>query len=131
MTKGVMAMTPEGKVKDACKKELKKRGIWFYMPVQNGMGVVGIPDIIGCWNGWFIAIETKAKGKKAGVTTNQAQRLKEIHAAKGLALVIDDVEELVIILDDAVRQLSEVKADGSRDKVAEKPKEKSRIILPR
>jgi hypothetical protein len=124
-------MTPEGKVKAACKKELKARGIWFYMPVQNGMGVVGIPDIIGCWNGWFIAIETKAKGKKAGVTPNQANRLKEIRAAKGLALVIDDVEELIIILDDAVRQLTEAKEDGSPDKGAEKAEEKSRIILPR
>lgn len=123
-------MTPEGKVKEACKKELKKRGIWFYMPVQNGMGVVGIPDIIGCWNGWFLGIETKAKGKKAGVTANQANRLKEIAAAKGLALVIDDVEELIIILDDAERQLKEAKGDGSQDKVAE-PKEESRIILPR
>lgn len=124
-------MTPEGKVKAACKKELKARGIWHYMPVQNGMGVVGIPDIIGCWNGWFIAIETKAKGKKSGVTPNQANRLKEIQSAKGLALVIDDVEELVIILDDCERQLKEVQHDGSEDKVAEEPKEKSRIILPR
>lgn len=31
-------MTPEGKVKEAVKKELKKRNIWFFMPMQNGMG---------------------------------------------------------------------------------------------
>jgi len=120
--------TPEGKVKDACKKELKKRGIWHYMPVQNGMGVVGIPDIIGCWNGWFIAIETKAPGKAKNVTANQAQRLKEIERAKGLALVIDSVETLRIILDDCERQKREVDTDGGTNEGASEKKEESRII---
>lgn len=55
-----MAQTPEGKVKDAVKKELRKRDIWYFMPMQNGFGVVGIPDFICCWEGTFLAIETKA-----------------------------------------------------------------------
>ena len=101
-------MTPEGKVKDAVKKVLKARGIWYYMPVQNGMGVVGIPDIIGCWNGWFIGIETKGPGKKATVTPNQKQRLDEIQRHGGLALVIDDVAELITILDDIEQMKAEL-----------------------
>jgi len=39
-------MTPEGKVKDAVRKLLKVRTIWYYQPMQNGMGQVGIPDFI-------------------------------------------------------------------------------------
>lgn len=100
--------TPENKVKNACKKELKKRKIWYYMPVQNGMGVVGIPDIIGCWNGWFVGIETKAPGKMKNVTPNQKMRLNEIEAAGGLALVIDNVEVLIQILDGIEKQKADM-----------------------
>lgn len=121
-----MGMTPEGKVKEAVKKELKKRKIWFYMPVQNGMGVVGIPDIIGCWEGWFVAIETKAPGKMANVTPNQRLRLNEIEKAKGLALVIDDVEVLRTILDTLTQQ-KEALQNGSQEENADK--EEGRIIL--
>jgi hypothetical protein len=89
-----MAMTPEGRVKAAVKKYLKERGVWFFMPVQNGMGVVGIPDLICCWNGKFLAIETKAPGKLNALTPNQRHRITEIREAGGMALVIDDVEQL-------------------------------------
>lgn len=106
--------TPENKVKNACKKELKSRDIWYYMPVQNGMGVVGIPDIIGCWNGWFVGIETKAPGKMANVTPNQKMRLAEIEKAGGLALVIDDVEVLRSILNGIEKQKAEMQAGLER-----------------
>jgi hypothetical protein len=89
-----MARTLEGRVKDAVKKLLKERGIWFYMPVQNGMGVVGIPDFICCENGHFLAIETKAPGKRGNLTPNQEHRIMEIHASGGAALVVDDVSQL-------------------------------------
>lgn len=89
-----MAQTPEGRVKDAVRKWLKARDIWYYMPVQNGMGVVGIPDFICCWNGQFLAIETKAPGKRANVSANQQLRIAEIRKANGWACVIDDVVQL-------------------------------------
>jgi Holliday junction resolvase len=87
-----MGMTPEGKVKNAVKKLLKQHGIYFYMPVQNGMGVVGIPDIIACWDGRFLAIETKAPGKRNNTTANQDVQLALISGAGGIALVVDDVK---------------------------------------
>jgi hypothetical protein len=94
-----MAATPEKKVKDAVKKELKSRGIWYYMPVQNGMGVVGIPDLICCWHGRFLAIETKAPGKVGSVTPNQQRRIEEIRGAGGFAVVVDNVDMLKEVLD--------------------------------
>lgn len=89
-----MATTPEGKVKDAVKKWLRERGYWFYMPVQNGMGVQGIPDFIICAAGQFIAIETKAPGKRNNTTANQKARIAEIEQANGVAVVIDNPEQL-------------------------------------
>ena len=62
-----MARTPESIVKAGVEKVLAEFGAWYYMPVQNGMGVSGIPDFIACIDGKFIAIETKAPGKESRV----------------------------------------------------------------
>jgi len=87
-------LTPEGRVKDQIKKLLKARDIWYYMPVQNGMGVVGIPDFICCWDGLFLAIEAKAPGNPHTLTVNQKRRIDEILQAEGLALIVDDPAQL-------------------------------------
>lgn len=89
-----MAMTPEGKVKKDVKAYLKAIGAWYYMPVSNGMGRVGCPDILACYNGLFLAIETKAPGKRKNVTPNQQREIDDIQTANGLALVVDDVAQL-------------------------------------
>lgn len=88
-------MTPEGKVKAAVKKYLQAQGVWFWMPVSNGMGQVGIPDFICCFNGTFIAIETKAPGKLSNITANQQRVIDEIKSHGGLALVVDSVDSIV------------------------------------
>lgn len=87
-----MARTPEGKVKDDVKKVLKEFGIWYYMPVQNGMGRVGIPDFVCCDNGRFLTIETKAPGKTGSLTENQLRVTQEINAAGGATIVTDNAE---------------------------------------
>lgn len=87
-------MTPEGKVKQKVREFLRARDVWFYQPVQNGMGRVGIPDFVCCYQGRFIAIETKAPGKLSTVTPNQQRVIDEIREYGGLALVIDNVESL-------------------------------------
>lgn len=92
-----MAMTPEGRVKAAVKKWLKERGIWFYMPVQNGMGVTGVPDFICCWRGSFLSIETKAPGKRNNLSANQERIGQLIRDAGGIWLVVDDVEQLKVL----------------------------------
>lgn len=92
-----MAQTPEGKVKAEVKKFLKERGAWFFMPVSNGMGQVGIPDIICCYKGVFVAIECKAPGKRANTTANQMRVLMEILDAKGYAWVVDDVNDMPVL----------------------------------
>ena len=97
-----MALTPEGRVKQAVKQYLKRRGIWFYMPIQNGMGQVGIPDFICCWNGRFLAIETKAPGKLNNTTPNQERVIKEIRSVAGCAFVVDSVAMLDELLNDVV-----------------------------
>jgi hypothetical protein len=86
--------TPEGRVKALIKAFLKTLpDCWFYMPVQNGMGTVGIPDIIACIKGVFVAIEVKAPGKLANVTPNQVNVLNSIKAVGGVAMVVDNLDD--------------------------------------
>lgn len=93
-----MALTPEGRVKARLKKHLDAMGIYNFSPVQNGMGRAGIPDVIGCYEGRFVAFECKAgRGK---TTALQDRELAAIQTAKGLAFVInehnvDNIKELL------------------------------------
>ena len=87
-------MTPEGKVKSAVKKMLTAHNIWYFMPMQNGFGVVGIPDFICCWKGAFLAIETKAPGKREATTENQKRIIALIKEHGGHAIVVDSAEQL-------------------------------------
>ena len=99
-----MAMTPEGKVKKKVKEYLQSIGAWYYMPVSNGMGRVGCPDILVCYKGLFMAFETKAPGKIKNVTPNQQREIDGIQRANGLAHVVDDVEQVKSLLDTLERK---------------------------
>lgn len=93
-----MADTPEKKVKTRLKKQLDELGVYHFSPFQAGMGRAGIPDVIGCYRGLFVAFECKAgKGK---TTALQERELNAIRTAKGLAFVIneenvDNIKELL------------------------------------
>ena len=89
-----MAQTPEAKVKAAVRKLLVEFGIYYFAPAANGFGRAGIPDIICCFGGRFIAIECKA-GK--GVTTAlQDRELAAIRTAGGMTMVVNEtnIQEL-------------------------------------
>lgn len=98
-----MADTPEGRVKAAIKLWLRDRGVWFYMPVQTGYGVGGVPDFICCWGGQFMAIEAKAPGKRKNTSEKQKLQIEAIRAADGLVLVVDDVSQLEPMLLEELR----------------------------
>lgn len=89
-----MAITPEGKVKAAVRKLLVEFGIYYFSPSANGYGRAGIPDIICCFGGRFIAIECKAGN---GVTTAlQDRELAAIRTAGGMTMVVNEtnIQEL-------------------------------------
>lgn len=81
-------MTPEGKVKAAVKRMLASLPSHYkFMPVQRGMGAPAL-DFYCCIRGRFVAIETKAPGKK--LTPRQEMTRQEIHGAGGLVFAVDD-----------------------------------------
>ncbi len=81
-------MTPEAKVKKKVREILDELGIYYFFPPANGYGRAGIPDVIGCFNGRFIAVECKAgKGK---TTALQERELERIADAGGFACVVNE-----------------------------------------
>jgi Holliday junction resolvase len=87
-------LTPEKKVKTKVVAILKELGAYYFYPVTGGYGASGVPDIVGCYNGNFFAVECKAgKGK---TTALQDKNLAQIKACGGLVTVIneDNIEDV-------------------------------------
>lgn len=83
-----MAATPEAKVKAKIRAILKEHGVYYAMPIGTGLGNSGVPDFLCCINGFFVGIEAKAG--KGQPTALQWKNLKEINAAGGYTLVINE-----------------------------------------
>jgi len=67
-------------------------GFWYVThggQFQQG----GLPDIIGCYGGWFIGLEVKLPGKEHTLTPRQSHALKAIRDAGGKAKMVTSVSE--------------------------------------
>lgn len=83
-----MAMTPEGRVKAKVVDVLKAEGAYYFFPATHGYGRSGVPDIVACVNGYFLAIECKAGTNKP--TALQVRELQQIRHAGGVAVVANE-----------------------------------------
>lgn len=98
-------MTPEAKVKARVRKLLDELRIYYFFPATHGYGRSGVPDIIGCFMGLFVAIECKAgKGK---LTVLQEREIAAIVAAGGFTFVAreDNIDELKGLLTCLIQEL--------------------------
>lgn len=92
-------MTPEKKVKDKVVAILKAYGAYYFYPVTSGYGSSGVPDIVGCHNQKFFAIECKA-GKNIP-TALQERNMQKIRESGGVAIVVneDNIKDVEVMLD--------------------------------
>jgi hypothetical protein len=67
---------------------------------DNPFQAAGIPDLIINYQGRFIGAEVKMPGGK--ISRIQAATLKEIEAARGIAVVVTSVQDLAEAMDEAV-----------------------------
>lgn len=81
-------MTPEAKVKAKVVAVLKANGVYYFYPVMGGYGASGVPDIIVCCNGKFLAIECKAGGNST--TVLQERNMQKIRDNGGVAIVVNE-----------------------------------------
>ena len=80
-------MTPEQKVKKKVVAQLKEMGAYYFTPMTGGYGYSGVPDIVGCYKGYFFGIECKTKGSNEP-TPLQQKNLEQILEQGGYAVVI-------------------------------------------
>jgi Holliday junction resolvase len=97
-----MAATPEKKVKDKIVAILKDENVYFFFPATHGYGRSGVPDIVCCANGRFLAIECKAGTNKP--TALQVREIEHIRSSGGVAVVVN--EENWDMVRPLVRELS-------------------------
>lgn len=93
-----MAATPEKRVKDKVVAILKQESAYYFFPATHGFGRSGVPDIVACVNGHFLAIECKAGKNKP--TALQVREIEHIRRCGGVAVVANEenwemVRELV------------------------------------
>lgn len=83
-----MAATPEKRVKDKVVAILKSETVYYFFPATHGYGRSGVPDIIACVNGHFLAIECKAGKNKP--TDLQVREIETIRRNNGVAVVVNE-----------------------------------------
>ncbi|UJQ86208.1 holliday junction resolvase [Gordonia phage GiKK] len=89
---------PEARLARAIRLELTSRGVFVFKVHGSSMMMAGLPDLIGCANGRFIAIECKMPGNKA----SRIQELihSKIEAAGGRVIVAYSVQDALKVLRD-------------------------------
>jgi Holliday junction resolvase len=93
-------MTPEAKVKKKVVDVIKKYGAYYFFPATGGYGRSGVPDIVCCYRGVFIAIECKAGNNKP--TPLQEAEMDKIRKAQGFVLVVNEtnISDVDVMLKD-------------------------------
>ena len=94
--------TPESKVKAAVVKLLKQYDVYYFFPATHGYGRSGVPDIVCCIRGKFLAIECKAGDNKP--TALQEKEINTIRKAQGIAVVINETN--LALLEQLLKELS-------------------------
>lgn len=87
----------EKTVENKIKKWLKDKGYWFFKVHGSIYQPAGIPDILACINGKFVAVEVK-RTKGGIVSALQKAQIEKIKENGGIAGVANSIEEFLEIL---------------------------------
>ena len=94
-------MKSESKIQSEILELLKLRGCWIVKTIKSNRK--GIPDVIACYKGLFIAVEVKKEGLGyEDATPLQKLEIKNIIKAGGKAIVTSKVEEVSKLLDNLI-----------------------------
>lgn len=87
----------EKAVENKIKKWLKDKGYWFFKVHGSIFQPSGIPDILACIDGKFVAIEVK-RTKGGVISPLQKAQIEKIKENGGIAGVASSMEEFLEIL---------------------------------
>lgn len=94
----------ERTITDEILRYLRGQGeCWCFKVAGSGSQMRGVPDIVGCWHGRFLALEVK-RPKVGRLSKMQTYVIGQIAGAGGMVAVVrsvDDVKTLLKEVDDA------------------------------
>ena len=79
-------MAAEKTYENKIKRYITDHGGWVIKYFANRMTKSGVPDLLACINGMFVAIEVKAQNGKASEL--QIYNVEQIRKAGGIAIVL-------------------------------------------
>ena len=79
-------MKSEKAFEQRVKQYLSDQGCWVLKTWSNGVQREGVPDLLICINGYFLAVELKAANGKP--SSLQLWNVEQIRAAGGIAIVL-------------------------------------------
>lgn len=91
-------MAQEKQFENKIKKYLNDNNIWHVKYFANGFTKSGIPDILACCNGYFLAIEVKAENGRPSEL--QLHHIEKIKQSGGRAVIVkpsqfEELKELI------------------------------------
>ena len=87
-------MKNESQLVSQIKNYLKTKGAYCEKIFGGGFQSAGIPDIIACYRGYFVAIEVKSPTGKGRASDIQKLKIKAIREAGGVAFITDNLEDV-------------------------------------
>lgn len=89
---------PETRIQRAVQQAYKERGAFVFKVHGSETMMAGLPDLIACYKGVFVSIETKTPVGK--VSARQTYVHGRIKRAEGIVRVATSVAEALAVLDD-------------------------------
>ena len=91
-------MAAEKNFENRLKKFLEDEGCWFVKFFANAYTKSGIPDLLVCCNGYFVAVEVKAQNGKPSEL--QKRNIRKINEQYGHGVILypdqfDDFKEMI------------------------------------
>lgn len=98
---------------------LRKANIFFYHPRETKKGTDGIPDLICCIKGLFLAIELKSPQYKNPASKLRKEQIKvkeKIESSGGIYIVSNDFEEIVEKVNLIIKKADKLCQQSHQDK---------------
>ena len=92
-------MKNESQLTSQIKNFLASKGCYCEKIFGGGYQASGIPDILVCYKGLFVAIEVKSPTHKGRASDIQKLKIKRIRECGGIAFITDNLEDVEKIFD--------------------------------
>lgn len=97
-------MAGEKNFENSIKRFLESRGCWYVKYFANRMTKAGVPDLLTCCNGYFVAIEVKASNGRPSPL--QLWNRDKIREAGGISIILypDQFEDFQLLIDNLIER---------------------------